>query len=93
MLSVELKAAIYEGSANADLRLQLSQLVLHGLLFISARQGKITRTENKQRNSRRTRNSNKTEPSVDLQVSDRFAESLPLHHVVPGLLEYELGSS
>lgn len=40
VLSVELKAAIYEGSANADLRLQLGQLVLHSLVFISARAGK-----------------------------------------------------
>lgn len=30
---MELKAAIDEGSAHADLSLQLSQLVLHRLLF------------------------------------------------------------
>lgn len=48
-LSVELKAAIYEGSANADLRLQLSQLVLHSLFLNSARPGKITKTGNKQK--------------------------------------------
>lgn len=40
VLSVQLKAAIDEGSANADLRLQLSQLVLHSLLLISGRPGK-----------------------------------------------------
>lgn len=36
VLSMELKAAIYEGSAHADLSLQLSQLVLHSLLFTVA---------------------------------------------------------
>lgn len=42
VLSVELKAAIYEGSAHADLCLQLGQLVLHSLLFtfIQARKNK-----------------------------------------------------
>lgn len=34
VLSVELKAAIDEGLAHADLSLQLGQLVLHRLLFI-----------------------------------------------------------
>lgn len=49
VLSVELQAAIYEGSAHTDLSLQLGQLVLHSLLLMFVRtKTETNRSENKQ---------------------------------------------
>lgn len=89
VLSVELKAAIDEGLAHADLSLQLGQLVLHRLLFIFTQATKSK--DRKQSTKVKTHKIKKDE--ADLQISDRFAEGLPLHHIVPGLLKDELGSS
>lgn len=89
MLSVELEAAVYEGSAHADLGLQLGQLVLHHLLSAFMQATKSKKTEL----STEVNRCNMSKAKVNLQISDHFAKGFPLHHIVPGLLKDELGSS
>lgn len=79
---MELKAAIQEGAAHADLSLQLCQLVLHGL-----------REQRRYGRKTRARQNQITEIFLQhLQVSDRLAKSFPLQHVVSGFLKHELAA-